>query len=277
MKVIACTGGKGGTGKSTFSLLLASKLARNARVLLCDLDVECPNLHLLFGKKLKNRKLIHLPYPKLEKDKCIKCGACSSVCKENAIFFSRGSYPLFFPELCNSCMACFLVCRQRAIRKARRVVGYHFTTRVSDRLWLITGKSALRFGETGIVVRRVKERAVELAKKIRADYLIVDTAPGTHCNVIQALLGCDKIYVVTEPTPLGAHDLKLILKLIQKLNIPAGIVLNKQGIGDESQIKAIAKMFKLEIEERIPYSKSIIDAYSQSKLSELSSLIGASL
>ncbi|RLI34546.1 (4Fe-4S)-binding protein, partial [Candidatus Bathyarchaeota archaeon] len=41
MLQIASTGGKGGTVKSTFAVLLAIKLSREGRrVLLCDCDVE---------------------------------------------------------------------------------------------------------------------------------------------------------------------------------------------------------------------------------------------
>ena len=51
--IVASTGGKGGTGKSTFAVLLALKLSNQGRrVLLCDCDVECPNDHLLLGKEL---------------------------------------------------------------------------------------------------------------------------------------------------------------------------------------------------------------------------------
>ena len=93
------------------------------------------------------------------------------------------------------------------------------------------------------VVEEVKERAIELAKEKNADYLIIDTSPGTHCNVIQGLLDCEKIYAVTEPTPLGSHDLGLILELSERLGIPAEIVLNKSNVGDKEETEKIAKKF----------------------------------
>ncbi len=52
IKKIAITGGKGGTGKSTFSVLLANKLIKQGhRVALVDVDVECPNDYLLLNQK----------------------------------------------------------------------------------------------------------------------------------------------------------------------------------------------------------------------------------
>ncbi|MBD3310595.1 P-loop NTPase, partial [Candidatus Woesearchaeota archaeon] len=44
---IAITGGKGGTGKSTIAVALASLISKNKDVLLIDADVDCPDDHLL--------------------------------------------------------------------------------------------------------------------------------------------------------------------------------------------------------------------------------------
>lgn len=80
-------------------------------------------------------------------------------------------------------------------------------------LWLVAGRSKPGISETWPIVGEVKGRAMKLAEEVGADHLIVDTSPGTHCSVIQALLKCGKAYVVTEQTPLGAHDAGLMLEL----------------------------------------------------------------
>ena len=107
MKTIAITGGKGGTGKSTLAVLTARKLAKNNKVVLCDCDVECPNDYLILGRKLGQPKArSYAEFPKLNKKKCIKCGLCVKVCKNNAIFQKPGEYPVFIKELCSGCGAC---------------------------------------------------------------------------------------------------------------------------------------------------------------------------
>ena len=273
MKVIASTGVKGGVGKSTFAILLAFKLSKKGKVILCDCDVECPNDYLLLNQNLKNPKIIYQEYPLLDEEKCIKCGLCSKICKENAIFWVKNKKPLFIYDLCSACGACVLVCPNKAIKTKKEKAGEFFVNKINENFWLVTGKSKPGITETGPIVFETKERALKLAKEKNADYLIIDTSPGTHCNVIQALLGVDKIYAVTEPTPLGSHDLSLILELAKKLKIPKEIVLNKANIGNKKEIEKIAKKFKTKISIEIPYSEELINAYCEKNLKKVINLL----
>ena len=96
---------------------------------------------------------------------------------------------------------------------------------------------------------------------------------GTHCNVIQALIKAEKIYAVTEPTPLGAHDLRLILKLVKKLGKKVEIVLNRSDLGDRKKIEEVAKEFSVKISKEIPYSEELLKAYCEGKLERMVKLI----
>lgn len=273
-RLIASTGGKGGTGKSTFAVLLALKLSNDGeKVVLCDCDVECPNDYLLLNEEIVDPEPIYRELPELDESKCVKCGMCSRVCKENAIFWVQEKFPMLFLDLCSGCGACWITCPNDAIKPKEELAGESFINEINSNLWLVTGRSKPGISETGPIVGEAKGRAMKLAGDIKADRLIVDTSPGTHCNVIQALLNCGKAYVVTEPTPLGAHDAGLILELIQKMQIPAEIVLNKSDIGDRKQIEKIAINFGVPITIEIPYSDILVRAYSHGKLEEMVDLI----
>jgi MinD superfamily P-loop ATPase len=272
--MIASTGGKGGTGKSTFAILLAIKLSTDGeKVVLCDCDVECPNDYLLLNEEIIDPEPIYRELPELNEAKCLKCGMCSRVCKENAIFWVEEKFPTLFLDLCSGCGACWITCPNDAIKPKEELAGESFSNEVNSNLWLITGRSKPGISETGPIVGKTKGRALKLVREVGADHLIVDTSPGTHCNVIQALLNCEKAYVVTEPTPLGAHDAGLILELIQKMQIPAEIVLNKSDIGSRKQIEKIAINFGVPITIEIPYSDELVRAYSHGKLDEMVELI----
>jgi len=271
IKKIGITGGKGGTGKSTIAILFANKFVKeNKKVILCDCDVECPNDYLLLSQKLgKPQRKVYAEFPTLDKTKCQKCGLCVRTCRNNAIFQAPGEYPIFIKDLCSACSACWSVCPHKAIQPKKEETGQIFVNQIKKNFWLITGQANAGLEETGPVVTQTKKFVISLAKKIKADLILFDTAAGTHCPVISVLIDCDLAYVVTEPTPMGAHDLNLILDLCQKLKVPTKIILNQADLGNKTTIEKIAKKFKIEIKKEIPYSKKLIELYSKGRLLEL--------
>ncbi len=274
MKEIAITGGKGGTGKSTYAVLLGLKLAKEGKkVVLADCDVECPNDHLLLGKELLKGKPIFIDFPKLNEKKCIECGACAKACRRNAIFWVKGKKPIFIENVCDGCGTCFIACKQGAIEKEKRKVGEIFEIRINANFLLVSGRSEIDVMETSPIVHKTREHAKAVAKRVGADYLLIDTAAGMHCSVITALVGTKKIFSVTEPTPLGEHDLDLMLGLIKIIGAKAEIVINKSDVGNKEPIYKLANRRKLKIASEIPYSDRIIRAYSKGELDKLEGII----
>ncbi|MCD6270246.1 ATP-binding protein [bacterium] len=282
---IAITGGKGGVGKSTVAVLMAASLAEQGkRVVLVDCDVECPNDYLLLGQKLKNpKRKVFAQFPKLNKKKCKKCGICQDACKNNAIIQAPGKYPIFIKNLCNGCGVCWNVCPFGAIRIENEEIGKVYLNEVRMRqskaknttgktrsFYLISGLAKEGLEETAPVVTQTKKFAVGFAERIKADCLLFDTAAGTHCPVINALIGSDFAFVVTEPTPMGSHDLEIILTLLKKLKIKSSIVLNQSDLGNKDEVEKMAKKFRIKISKRIPYSKEIVEYYSKGQILDLS-------
>jgi MinD superfamily P-loop ATPase len=259
---IAITGGKGGTGKSTVATALAVELAKKQKILLVDADVDCPNDHIILSLKLKKEKDIFQVKPVWDFKKCVKCGRCSEVCRANAILFVKEKYPIFVQDLCNGCTACTLACPTKAISRGRQQIGTILSGRKYD-LDQITGEMRIGYEEASPIVNALKKFIS--SKEKRYDHTIVDTAAGTHCNVISALIGCDLAIAVTEPTPLGAHDLNLILSLTKVLKVPSFIVLNRSNVGDKMLVKKIADKYKTKIIAEIPYRKEILEQYSKGK------------
>lgn len=269
MKTIAVTGGKGGTGKSTFAVLLAfQQILQGKKVLLVDCDVECPNDYIILGiRQLKSPSKKTFTFcPKILKDKCTKCGLCVQNCRSNAIFLPKDKFPVIEEELCSSCGVCWTLCPSQAILKSKVLNGEIFKNKIEKNLTLITGVSKPGIRETSPVVKQTREYAKKKIKKF--DVCIIDTAAGTHCTVISALEEAHMAYAVTEPTPVGAHDLRLILEVLNVLKVPSSIVLNQFDLGDKSKIEKIAVEYKTAISVRIPYNKRLAKIYSEGKLSE---------
>jgi MinD superfamily P-loop ATPase len=86
---------------------------------------------------------------------------------------------------CNGCEACFLVCPTEAISRGQRSVGTTYRSN-SGMLTLYTGALHPGLEESALVVTAVKKRVFAGADQF--DLILVDTSPGTHCNVIMILI-----------------------------------------------------------------------------------------
>jgi len=259
-RIVAVSGGKGGTGKSFIAVNLAVLLAKSYRVVLIDLDVEAPNDYILLNTELDGGVDAYTMIPYIDYSKCIKCGECSRVCGSGAIIASREGLPYLLPRLCSGCRACYFICPTKAIKEARRVIGRIYTSSIrlnSTNLTLVTG--VLNEGEEHVppLVIATKERGLS----IDADLYVVDTSAGTSNTVASALLNTDIVIAVTEPTPLGYHDLGMILELTKKLDIETWIVMNKVGLGDYSRHVELASKYNARIVAWIDYSHEVLDSY----------------
>jgi MinD superfamily P-loop ATPase len=269
---IAVTGGKGGTGKSTVATSVAYEMAKHVKTLLVDCDVECPDDHLLLSISRQKVMDVETLLPSFDQETCQKCGTCSRVCRQNAIVFVTGEYPFLIPEQCNGCGACILACPAGSITEDSQVIGTIYQgkietregsteTEIAENFLLISGEVEVGCEASTLVVNATRKYASQLEE----DYpiTVIDTAAGTHCNVIAALMDTNLVLAVSEPTPLGKHDLGLILELLEKIGLEAKIIINRADLGKLDLIKVLAGEMGLEVVLEIPYQKRILENYSR--------------
>jgi len=261
MKTIAITGGKGGTGKSTVATALAYELSKKSKVLLVDADVDCPNDHLILGIQLKKINSVMQRIPNFNKEKCAKCGRCGEVCKPNAIVSIKDKFPIFIPTQCNGCGSCKIACPNNAISWDEKEIGEIFFG-TKENLSLLSGSLKVSEPVSEFIVNQLNKK---IEKSVGYDYVIIDTAAGTHCPVIAALENAEKIIAVTEPTPLGVHDLEQILKLLSIMKKKSKIIINRSDLGDSNKVKELSKRYNSKVLLEIKFSKEIVDAYSNNK------------
>lgn len=252
---IAVASGKGGTGKTTFAVNLAASMGKN--ITYVDADVEEPNGHIFLKPSILEKISVKVLVPQVDEAKCTGCGECKSVCQFNALILLKEKV-LFFPELCHSCGACLLVCPHSALFEVNRKVGMVRKGKNRD-ISFIEGRLTEGEAKSSPVIKALNQYLPQ------NQVCIIDVQPGSSCPVIEGVNLADFVVLVTEPTPFGFHDLMVAIELMDKLNLPYGVVINRSDLGD-NQIERYCQDKGIPVLMRIPFSKEFALLSSQGKL-----------
>lgn len=262
---ITVLSGKGGTGKTTFTSLLATKLS--GKTVLCDADVDAPDLWIL----LHPRKELEEPFfggdqAVFDLDSCIGCGRCAEVCRFRALEMVDGK-PCFEEGLCEGCSACVLACPPKCItlRKGRQG-NIFFGPSDTGPLWHARLKPG---GEnSGMLVQQLRERARKTAVENGLSYIVADGPPGVACPAISTLTGSDLAIAVTEPTRSARHDLERLGEMAKRLSVPLAVVINKSGLSaeEEGNLHTLCGEKGWPVLTEIPFDKRVVKSIAASKV-----------
>jgi len=252
--ILAVASGKGGTGKTTVATNLALMASRQGRsVAYLDCDVEAPNGHLFLKPEITKTSGVEKIVAQVDNSLCKHCGRCSEICQYGAVA-SLPNQTIVFSELCHGCGGCVLVCPTSAMKDSSRLIGDLRFGNVASMQFL---SGTLNVGEAMAppIISAVKEKAPP------ADLSIVDCPPGTSCPVIECLKGVDFAVLVTEPTPMGLHDLRLAVEVVVAMEIPHGVLINRAD-DDSSLIHDYCDSELIEVLMEIPDDRAVAEAYS---------------
>jgi MinD superfamily P-loop ATPase len=258
--IVSVASGKGGTGKTMVTASLAS--VWDGPVHAVDLDVEEPNLHLFLNPDAVGTEIAYMPVPVVEEAMCNHCGACSDLCQFKAISDLK-TLVLTFPEMCHGCGGCIAVCPEKAISKGTRDLG-EVSWGEAGKVGFLMGR--LRVGEamSPPLMRQVKAKLGRMLASKGGD-AIIDSPPGVSCPAVNAVIDSDVIVLVTEPTPFGFHDFELAWRAFSPFGKPMGAVINRAGLGNDA-VYRFCRDKGIPILARIPYDRSIAEAYSRGKI-----------
>ena len=249
--IISIASGKGGTGKTTVAVSLALSIGASQFL---DCDVEEPNASLFLKPLITGKISVSVLDPWIDESRCTYCGECSRICAYHAVAVFEKNI-LLFSQLCHGCGGCMLVCPEKAIAEGKRTIGI-IEEGMSNSITFMQG--ILNIGEhmATPIIKKMK-------RLIRKDMdVIIDSPPGTSCPVIESMKGSDFVCLVTEPTPFGLNDLKLAVETVRELNIPFGVIINCDGIGDDG-VRQYCQEENIPLLLSIPWSRGVAEAYSR--------------
>lgn len=261
MREVVIISGKGGTGKTSLTGAFAH-LAKNK--VLCDLDVDAPDLHLLLQPIPEKQEEFYSGYEAIiDREKCTRCGMCASLCRFGGIVETEEGF-LVNPLHCEGCKVCVAFCPSMAIDFPERHCGrwYLSSTRFGP---LVHAQLFPGQENSGRLVMVLKQKARELAKTIGADLLLCDGAPGIGCPVISSLSGANLAVAVTEPTPSGRHDLERVADLCGHFQTAFAVIVNKHDLNPEetTRIESFCGERGYPVLARLPHDPLITKAMVQ--------------
>jgi MinD superfamily P-loop ATPase len=261
MPEILVISGKGGTGKTSLTAAFAH-LAGDSVV--CDLDVDAPDLHLLLQPATRQKHEFYSGYEAaIRPDRCSGCDTCRQICRFDAVRPGAPT-PVIDPLKCEGCKVCVAFCPDDAIAFTSKHCGAWFesATRFGPMV-----HAQLRPGEenSGRLVALLRQRAKEIAKDREEPLILADGPPGIGCPVISALSGVNLAVIVTEPTPSGLHDLERIASLCDHFSVPMAVIINKFDLSATlvRQIEAFCHERDHRVIARLPHDPMFVHAMVQ--------------
>ncbi len=262
MREILIISGKGGTGKTSLTAAFAH-LAKNK--VLCDLDVDAPDLHLLLAPEHESEVEFWAGNEaRIDQDTCQQCGLCREMCRYGAVIEHDDGHFSVDSLRCEGCKVCVSFCPDEAIEFPEKHCGQWY---ISSTRFGAMVHARLFPGEenSGRLVALLKQEAKKLAEERHLDLILSDGAPGIGCPVISSLSGTDLAVLVTEPTPSGRHDLERVASLCDHFKVATAVIINKFDLNSEqtASIEGFCREKNYPVVGKLPHDKVITEAMVQ--------------
>jgi len=246
---VSIASGKGGTGKTTVAVHLASWYSSRAKTVLADLDVDAPDCGAYFPDAMASGAVVpvNVMVPIQNVSLCTGCGACASICRFGALVAIKNVVTIN-PISCKGCGRCVRTCPAGALVEAPVQAG-SISPAEDSGLSLVQGLLAVGDIRSTAVIEATKT----LAESQPFDISIRDCPPGATCPTVRAVHGSDFCVLVAEPTRFSLHDLENALRMVRDLGIPMGLVINKAGAGDADP-RALAARYDVPVLAELPWS-----------------------
>jgi MinD superfamily P-loop ATPase len=261
MHEILIISGKGGTGKTSLTAAFAHL---SSGAVLCDLDVDAPDLHLILRPATGVPTAFESGFEAvIDPQQCTDCGTCAQMCRFQAVRRRGDSFEIDSIR-CEGCGVCVHFCPEKAIAFNPKTCGRWNIS--ESRFGPLVHAQLYPGGEnSGRLVALLRREAKALAERTGAALIVSDGPPGIGCPVISSLSGQDLAVIVTEPTPSGLHDLQRIVELCDHFKVPAAVLINKYDLNARmaEEIRTFCREKRIGLLPEIPHDDLFVHAMVQ--------------
>jgi len=264
MKEITVVSGKGGTGKTSVTAALASA---DKRLVLCDGDVDAPDLHLLLEPEVKESHQFEGNWiATIHPDQCTACGICMEYCRFDAIHTSGSEIPFIDPFKCEGCRLCERICPSGAISSERSTHNHWYVSKTRYGT-MVHARMGPGEENSGKLVTKVRQKAKELARAEEVAFILTDGPPGTGCPAIAAITGADLVLLVMEPSLSSMHDAGRVADLLGQTGTRAVAIVNKYDLhtGLSDEIEQFLEKRSIPLVGKIPFDEQVVEAMLHGK------------
>jgi len=263
MHEIIVISGKGGTGKTSITAALAQIAGSTV---ICDLDVDAPDLHLLLSPAHQRSEEFWSGHvAQIQPEVCTLCGTCVDLCRFDAIELGGGQ-PVIRPLKCEGCKVCVALCPSGAIAFNPKHCGNWY---ISDTRFgpMVHAQLFPAEENSGRLVALLRKEARELAESRGLDMILSDGPPGIGCPVISSLSGTTLAVIVTEPTPSGEHDLQRVISLCEHFKVRMAVMVNKWDLSPEmtAHIEKVCERKAIPVIGKLPHDPAFTLSMVQAK------------
>jgi len=225
-KIVSIHSFRGGTGKSNITANLAATIAfQGKRVGVVDTDITSPGIHVLFG------------LDEVKMDKALNDYLWGTCAVEETAYDMSGSLKIGKGDITLLGGDVYLIPSSIRAREISKVL------------------------KEGYDVEMLNDGLRELIKKLRLDYLFIDTHPGLNEETLISIAMSDFLLVILRPDQQDYQGTAVTLEVSRKLGVPKiFLVVNKVLTEfDFAEVKKrVSHTYDCEVAGVLPLSEDMI-------------------
>ncbi|MEI6577151.1 MAG: 4Fe-4S binding protein [Bacteroidota bacterium] len=258
MKEIVFIGSRSSAGKES---LLSGFVAASPLSIIADCSLEYNALiKVMQPSNIREKRLPIFRGFSFDQERCIHCGMCLGVCKQDALAFLEEQMT-FYEYRCTHCASCVKWCPVMALshEEQREISLYHASTRFG---FLVYSHNFLEPSLQPEMINAIRKQALQIARDRGAELVLVNGSRGLRNTTLKAIENTDALVAVISPAAHALKDLERIIHFCRKAGHEPLVIINMIDIDplQSLEMEKICENMAVAVIGKVTYNASFRDA-----------------